>query len=722
MSYSSSVSKGFQPKFTPKLIQSSQHAQSNQGEPKSSKPFESKNKGLVAETFDWDEGKVSDDEEETQVKVLIAIADDELYVGKNHARNGEWIDITMKKLGSEPQTPIPPLINLQGASLTSEVMTLTYQDHSPRERSGLGTLKYTKPETQESSNKNVSGSVTISDTKLVNYSVPIKVKTNDQESKIDELTKLVQMLRDEKINSTQKIQELKSVSSQPELSKPVNSSKQSQDSKPNGKNPDSSKSVRGGTLAESSQSSESFIGVSCKTCGSSVHSTTNHNDFDHFKRDEKLQDSKAKEPTKRMVENQNEVKARQIRTDNGTEFRNSKLESFCNEKGISHNFSSPYTSKQNGVAERKNRTLIEVARTICLVFIHNYKDHRGKFDAKADDGYFLGYSFNSKAFRVFKTRRQQIEKTYHVTFDESIEAIRFTNTLVDKIGINDSSKYPLDKFTQEDDPSRQYQANSEFTYYINPHGRSLTELTQEHHVPEVIALNEQDNPHTEDAEGPPDLINTKGTHKQNVQYEQINQPTKETSGNNTKNSAPITEPLIPEDRWSRDQHIELVNIIGDPSEGMLTRSMAAKLTAASASECLFVDLLSKIEPKKPFKWVFKNKKDEHGIVTENKARLVAQSNSQEEGIFYDETFAPVASKEAIMIFLTFSTYMNFIVFQMDVKSAFLNGKLKEEVYVRHPPGFESSEFHDYVCMLDNALYGLKLEPRAWLIEFNELGL
>ncbi|GKC44997.1 retrovirus-related pol polyprotein from transposon TNT 1-94 [Tanacetum coccineum] len=142
---------------------------------------------------------------------------------------------------------------------------------------------------------------------------------------------------------------------------------------------------------------------------------------------------------------------------------------------------------------------------------------------------------------------------------------------------------------------------------------------------------------------------------------------------------------------------------------MLTRSMAVKLTVASAIECLFADFLSKIEPKK-------NKKDEVGTVVRNKARLVAQGFSQEKGINYDETFAPVARMEAIKIFLAFATYMNFIVFQMDVKSAHLNGKLKEEVYVKQPPGFKSSEFPNYVCKLDKALYGLKQAPRAWYLK------
>ncbi|GJY76831.1 retrovirus-related pol polyprotein from transposon TNT 1-94 [Tanacetum coccineum] len=232
---------------------------------------------------------------------------------------------------------------------------------------------------------------------------------------------------------------------------------------------------------------------------------------------------------------------------------------------------------------------------------------------------------------------------------------------------------------------------------------------------------------------------------------------------------------------------------------MLTRSMAVKLTAASASEGLFANFLSEIDPKKvsealkhlgwindmqeelnqfyrnkvwtlvplPYgkiaigsKWVvFKNKKDEHGTTTKNKERLIAQGYSQEERIEYDETFAPVARMEAIRIFLAFATYMNFKFYQMDVKSAqgysqeerieydetfapvarmeairiflafatytnfkfyqmdfksaFLNGKLKEEVYVKQPPSFESSELPDYACKRDKALYGLKQAPKAW---------
>ncbi|GKF86701.1 retrovirus-related pol polyprotein from transposon TNT 1-94, partial [Tanacetum coccineum] len=112
------------------------------------------------------------------------------------------------------------------------------------------------------------------------------------------------------------------------------------------------------------------------------------------------------------------------------------------------------------------------------------------------------------------------------------------------------------------------------------------------------------------------------------------------------------------------------------------------------------------------KWVFRNKRDETGIVIKNKERLVAQGYNQQEGIYYNETFAPAARLEAIRIFLAFATYMNFTIYQMDVKSAFLNGKLKDKVYVKKPLGFESKEFPNHVCKLDKALYGLKQPPRA----------
>ncbi|KAJ9544837.1 hypothetical protein OSB04_024544, partial [Centaurea solstitialis] len=113
------------------------------------------------------------------------------------------------------------------------------------------------------------------------------------------------------------------------------------------------------------------------------------------------------------------------------------------------------------------------------------------------------------------------------------------------------------------------------------------------------------------------------------------------------------------------------------------------------------------------KWIFRNKLDEIGTIIRNKARLVAQGYRQEEGIDYDETFAPVARLEAIRLFLAFAAHMNFKVYQMDIKNAFLNGKLNEEVYVAQPSGFVDPKFPDHVYKLNKALYGLKQAPRAW---------
>jgi hypothetical protein len=111
--------------------------------------------------------------------------------------------------------------------------------------------------------------------------------------------------------------------------------------------------------------------------------------------------------------------------------------------------------------------------------------------------------------------------------------------------------------------------------------------------------------------------------------------------------------------------------------------------------------------------VFRNKQDEFGVVTKNKARLVGKGYTQVEGLDFGETYAPVARLESIRILLAYATHHDFKLHQMDVKSAFLNGPLQEEVYVEQPLGFEDSKFPNHVYKLHKALYGLKQAPRAW---------
>ncbi|GJR15339.1 putative ribonuclease H-like domain-containing protein [Tanacetum coccineum] len=222
-------------------------------------------------------------------------------------------------------------------------------------------------------------------------------------------------------------------------------------------------------------------------------------------------------------------------------------------------------------------------------------------------------------------------------------------------------------------------------------------------------------------------------------------------------------PTTPHTRIHKDHPIE--HVIGDVQSSVQTRRMKTSYsekgflsaiyegkTHQDLHTCLFVCFLSQEEPKRVSqalrdpawveamqeellqfklqkvwilvdlpkghraigtKWVYRNKKDERGIVIRNKARLVAQGHTQEEGIDYDEVFAPVARIEAIRLFLAYASYMGFMVYQMDVKSAFLYGQIEEEVYVCQPPGFEDPDHPNKVYKVVKALYGLHQAPRAW---------
>ncbi|GKE79601.1 putative ribonuclease H-like domain-containing protein, partial [Tanacetum coccineum] len=145
--------------------------------------------------------------------------------------------------------------------------------------------------------------------------------------------------------------------------------------------------------------------------------------------------------------------------------------------------------------------------------------------------------------------------------------------------------------------------------------------------------------------------------------------------------------LIPTTRIHKDPPLD--HVIGDLQSATQTRNMSKNLEE------------------------YGNKKDERGTMIRNKARLVAQGYIQEEGIDYDEVFAPVARIEAIGLFLAYASFKDFVVYQMDVKMAFLYGKVEEEVYVCQPPGFEDPDFPDIVYKVEKALYGLHQAPRAW---------
>ncbi|GJS49712.1 putative ribonuclease H-like domain-containing protein [Tanacetum coccineum] len=195
-------------------------------------------------------------------------------------------------------------------------------------------------------------------------------------------------------------------------------------------------------------------------------------------------------------------------------------------------------------------------------------------------------------------------------------------------------------------------------------------------------------------------------------------------------------PTTPNTRIHKDHPID--NVIGEVQSTVQTRRMSKptseqgflsdvyeQKTHDTLNTCLYACFLSQIEPTSIAKalsnssWVeamqeeLLNKKDERGIMIRNKARLVAQGHRQEEGIDYEEVFAPVARIEAIRLFLAYASFMGFLVYQMDVKSAFLYGTIEKEVYVTQPPGFKHLDYLDKVYKVVKALYGLHQAPRAW---------
>ncbi|KAG5561088.1 hypothetical protein RHGRI_004190 [Rhododendron griersonianum] len=338
----------------------------------------------------------------------------------------------------------------------------------------------------------------------------------------------------------------------------------------------------------------------------------------------------------------------------------------------------------------------------CKCFVHNNdKDDLGKFDARSNEGIFIGYSTSSKAYRVFNKRTLVVEESVHVAFDETDHV-----------------------------PSKYF-----------PHIDNIDdEMPREISVRNETCVENAPNSISADAENSDGVSSVAAEHANGVSSivaEQTDELIPIAPQHRDVNTVPR------EWRYARDQFKE--QIIGDPSQGMMTRSSLRNV-------CNNLAFLSQVEPKsfveaekdeswilamqeelnqfernqvwtlvpKPenssvigTKWVFKNKMDESGVVVRNKARLVAQGYNQEEGIDFDETFAPVARLEAIRMLLAFACYKNFKLFQMDVKSAFLNGFISEEVFVKQPPGFQNHEFPDHVFKLSKALYGLKQAPRAW---------
>ncbi|GJW67359.1 retrovirus-related pol polyprotein from transposon TNT 1-94 [Tanacetum coccineum] len=535
-----------------------------------------------------------------------------------------------------------------------------------------------------------------------------------------------------------------------------------------------------------------------------------------------------------------QIMEQSIRTDNGTEFVNQTLREYYEKVGISHETSVARSPQQNGVVERRNRTLIEAARTMLiyakaplflwaeavatacytqnrsmirrrhgktpyellhdkppdLSYLHvfgalcyptNDSENLGKLQPKADIGIFIGYAPTKKAFRIYNRRTRRIIETIHVDFDE----------LTAMASEHSSSGPALHEMTPVSISSGLVPNPPSSTPFVPPSRSDWDLLFQpmfdeslssspnvDVQAPEVIApIPEAVAPEHAVSTGSPssttvdqDAPSPSNSHTtQETQTPIISHDVEEDNhdievahmGNDPYFGIPIPEvtsdqssssdvihTIVPPDhqvsehnsKWTKDHPLE--NIIGDLDRPVSTRlqiheqalfcyydafltSVKPKnykdaLTQACWIEAMQEELheFERLEvwelvppPDKAFvislKWIYKVKLDELGGILKNKARLVARGYRQEEGIDFEESFAPVARLEAIRIFLAFAAHMNMVVYQMDVKTAFLNGNLREEVYVSQPDGFVDPDKPNYVYKLKKALYGLKQAPRAW---------
>nr|GEV53714.1 hypothetical protein [Tanacetum cinerariifolium] len=457
------------------------------------------------------------------------------------------------------------------------------------------------------------------------------------------------------------------------------------------------------------------------------------------------------------IENLKELKVKIIRCDNSGEFKNREMNEFCTRKArtmladakLPVTFwaeavnTACYVQNRVLVNKSQNKTSYELfnSRTpaigflkpfVCHVMILNTLDHLRKFDAKGNEVVVSGTS--STNFSGTKDATSQDVK-------KDVSSLRYIALLnwFHKAHLESSTSNSQDA-CNADAPKSSGNSNPTATL-TNPPADQMETLTMESVIPTVSSP-----VLTACLDDSSELSSTTRLILKRVtsQDETPSMDNISTLSNRFEDILGVTT--------NTDTPVKTKHKSKEMEEQSFIATIHQKTTPDLLQFCLFSCFLSQEEPKKisnalkdlswveamqeellqfkiqnvwilvdcpkgvrpiGIKWVLKNKKDERVIVIRIKARLVAQGHTQEEGIDYEEVFAPVARIEAIRLFLAYASFMGFIVYQMNVKSAFLYGTIDEEVYVMQPLGFQDLEFPDRVYKVEKAMYGLHQAPKAW---------
>lgn len=450
---------------------------------------------------------------------------------------------------------------------------------------------------------------------------------------------------------------------------------------------------------------------------------------------------------KAMVENQTGIKIKIIRTDNGLEYCNNELEAHLKRAGIRHQTSNTYTPQQNGLAERMNRTLVEKAKSMifdadlpksfwaeavataayivnrsptkgltamtpeevwtgkipdlshmrifgCKAMVHVPKQKRKKWDAKSEEKIFVGYSMDTKGYRLVDLKTKKLVISRDVVFLEN-------------------SFIPKDPGNQVSIPDKKVildlNSHNDCQVSVTENGTGSTENLVDTVVGED-ALSDSDDDifysNDDDSEAEASLSNETPIVPDQIlrRSERKPKPIDRLVVGNF-----VTEPSSMEDPVSVDEAMKRSD------SDLWSQAMEDEFKSLQQNDTW--DLVDLPANRKAIdvKWVFKTKKDIHGNIVRYKARLVAKGFTQRKGIDYCETYSPVVRQSSIRYLVALAAQYDLEIDQMDAISAFLQGEIKEELYIVQPKEFRIG---DKVCKLKKAIYGLKQASREWNLKLD----